>query len=88
MATSRLPHAAPRWYTVRQLGERWTVAPETVRRWLFEARLAGDGPRPEQIRHRRGPHAWTGSRRVLLRADYAIALFRRSLKRSLLDGKP
>lgn len=65
----------PRWYTLDDLADRWCISTETVRHWLQVARAAGHGPAPEQADRRRIGRG--GRTRLLLRADYCLALHER-----------
>lgn len=61
-----------RWYSLKQLADRWGLSPKTVRHWLQDARHAGHGPSPDQAMLLRSGRA--GTQRLILRADYALSL--------------
>ena len=59
---------AGRYYTVKELGERWKRHPVTVKVWLGQMRRSGREPTQGQVRlHRRN----SVRRWLLIRDDYA-----------------
>lgn len=72
----------PRWYTRVEFAARCRVAPKTVSNWLWQERRAGRGPTRAQAYRK---DLRSGGCLVLIRSDYALALWQRygaSVKRN------
>ena len=68
----------PWWYTREELAARWHVSAKTVSNWLWRARVEGFTPHRAQYRRQSRSHGKGCI--VLIRADFANALFKRVRK--------